>query len=126
MTDVFELRLQTRADLATLRSALYGLLEGAGSLGIKRDEIDGTLNPYAAGYNPALIIYDVVAGGAGHAQRIGSSITDVVRAALVRLRGCQCGEETSCYGCLRSYSNQFWHDELSRGAAISVLAPLVE
>ncbi len=30
---------------------------------------------------------------------------------------CGCTEETSCYGCLRNYLNQFFHDNLSRGLA---------
>jgi hypothetical protein len=29
--------------------------------------------------------------------------------------GCNCDEETSCYGCLRSYRNQFAHTQLKRG-----------
>ena len=30
---------------------------------------------------------------------------------------CGCGEETCCYGCLRNYDNQLYHDTMSRGAA---------
>lgn len=34
---------------------------------------------------------------------------------------CGCTPETSCYGCLRNYSNQFFHDEISRGIAYEYL-----
>jgi hypothetical protein len=44
---------------------------------------------------------------------------------LDRVSECDCGEETSCYGCLRSFRNQRHHEELSRRAAIDVLRPLV-
>ncbi|WP_329084808.1 hypothetical protein [Streptosporangium sp. NBC_01469] len=37
---------------------------------------------------------------------------------------CDCGEETSCYGCLRSFRNQAHHEDLSRAAALGVLGPL--
>ena len=32
--------------------------------------------------------------------------------------------ETSCYGCLRSYANQLFHDSLSRGEAQALLKAL--
>jgi hypothetical protein len=34
---------------------------------------------------------------------------------------CDCGEETSCYGCLQNYRNQTVHDILRRDLAIKVL-----
>ena len=37
------------------------------------------------------------------------------------MQTCECGPETSCYTCLRSYSNQLYHEQLSRGAAAEVL-----
>ncbi len=37
---------------------------------------------------------------------------------------CECGAETSCYGCLRSYRNAFSHDQLSRAAALTLLNQL--
>ncbi|MCW2625393.1 MAG: box helicase [Mycobacterium sp.] len=50
----------------------------------------------------------------------------VMQVALRRVSECECGPETSCYGCLRSYQNQRDHDYLSRGAAEQVLRRLVE
>lgn len=99
-------------------SFLYALLEGASSvLSIARTDIDGCLYYYGKiGTNPAVVIFDNVPGGAGHAKRIGPEISKVLWGALQRVNGqCGCGEETSCYGCLRNFNNQFCHDQLVRG-----------
>jgi hypothetical protein len=121
LTDLLEVRVAGTHKQSALRSALYALLEGAGRLGIKRDEIDGTLHTWRADQPAALVLYDTVPGGAGHAKRIDEHFARVVDAALERVRGCECGRETSCYACLRSYSNQLYHDELVRSAAEAVL-----
>ncbi len=53
---------------------------------------------------------------------------DVLQAARDRVDGrCGCGGgpagpgDTSCYGCLRNYRNQFCHDQLSRGEVFRFL-----
>jgi hypothetical protein len=96
---------------------LYALLEGASdALGISRDDINGCLD--RSGITPSIILFDETAGGAGHVKRIYSQMESVLRAAYLRVDGhCGCGEETSCYGCLRCYSNQLDHEILSRGMA---------
>lgn len=98
-------------------SLLYAILEGASdALGISRSDINGCVD--RSGLNPALILFDEAAGGAGHVKQIANKLDMVLRAALERVSGkCGCGEETSCYGCLRGYSNQFDHDFISRGSA---------
>jgi ATP-dependent helicase YprA (DUF1998 family) len=107
------------------RSTLYALLEGVSErLQISRDDIDGTLYPTPGG-RTSLVIFDAVPGGAGSAIRIARSFGDVLEAALTRVTRCDCGEETSCYGCLRGYRNQPFHEELRRGAAVDFLRPLV-
>lgn len=60
-----------------------------------------------------------VPGGAGHVKRIihENNLEEVLKATLEIVSGCNCGEKeggTSCYGCLRNYSNQFCHDILDR------------
>jgi ATP-dependent helicase YprA (DUF1998 family) len=103
---------------------LYALLEGVTDrLDINRDDIDGTLYPKPAGHI-ALVIFDAVPGGAGGAVRIARSFPEVLDSALERVTRCDCGEETSCYGCLRNYRNQSFHEELRRGDAIRFRAPL--
>lgn len=121
LTDALEIRIHRPMDLAVARSVLYALIEGAASLSVARDDIDGTLWSQGPGTNPAFVIFDTVPGGAGHARRLHDALPDLFRAALGVVATCECGEETSCYTCLRSYSNQLFHDELSRGAARDVL-----
>jgi ATP-dependent helicase YprA (DUF1998 family) len=128
LTDVVEIQLPVGMLASETRSVLYALLEGAAMLPIKRDEIDGTLRPFKQVGDTtyqSLVIYDTVPGGAGHAQRISGSLREVFTQALLRVEGCECGEETACYQCLRGYTNQAWHDQLSRGAAARVLRSYV-
>lgn len=102
-------------------STLYALLEGASrALEISRDDIDGALS-WSLDQRRSLVLFDTVPGGAGAAKRIAENIEQVLQAALHRVRSCDCGEETSCYGCLRSYRNARVHEELSRGAALRIL-----
>lgn len=111
-----------RAARGDALSLLYGLLEGAAeALEIARDDIDGTLDFGADGTH--VVIFDTVPGGAGHAVRIAQSLTDVIRSATRRLTACECGPETSCYACLRTYRNQSVHEQLSRGAALELMGP---
>lgn len=126
ISDVFELRIEGLAenDDALWFSVLYAVLEGVSEeLSINRGDIDGGLYYYASSSgSPALILYDDVPGGAGHVKRIGDSLSEVISAALRRMDGkCGCAPETSCYGCLRNYRNQYCHDLLSRGMAYDFL-----
>lgn len=120
LTDVIELRLDQPLYPDEARSTLYALLEAAPSLDVARDDIDGTLHYYAANH-PSFVLFDAVPGGAGHTLRIGKRLPDLISAARARVEECECGPETSCYSCLRSYSNQIWHEVLSRGDAFRVL-----
>lgn len=127
LTDVVELHIGRTLTNVEALSTLYALIEGAGAISISSGDIDGALHTISNQGAAALVIYDTVPGGAGHAQRICEGLEQVIRAALARVETCaNCGPETSCYTCLRSYRNQIHHDELSRGAAIVVLRALVE
>lgn len=109
----------------TWLSVLYALLEGASErLEIARDDIDGALVPTGP-HSHALVLFDRVPGGAGNVLRIEAQLTDVLDAALARVATCECGPETSCYGCLRSFGNQRDHDKLSRGRAEIALSTLL-
>ncbi|MGH4120902.1 DEAD/DEAH box helicase [Clostridium sp.] len=106
-------------------SLLYAILEGAAdALGISRRDINGCIDNEGSG--PAIILFDEAVGGAGHVKRIMNQLEKVLRAAYRRVDGhCGCGEETTCYGCLRSYSNQLDHEELSRGMVKEYLSWLL-
>jgi len=51
---------------------------------------------------------------------------DVFLAAWERVDQCECGEETSCYECLRNFRNQPYHDQLKRGLARDFLRRLLQ
>jgi ATP-dependent helicase YprA (DUF1998 family) len=102
-------------------STLYAVLEGASeALEISRDDINGTLS-WSSDGNRSLVIFDTVPGGAGAAKRIAENIELVLRSAMDRVSHCDCGPETSCYGCLRSYRNAKYHERLSRLGALTIL-----
>lgn len=128
-TDLLELvfdsaALPTQTD-PILQSLLAALLEGAAErLQISRDDIDGALHP-KPGRQRALVVYDTVPGGAGNAMRIAGRLNEALEGAFSKVETCDCGEETSCYACLRTFRNQWIHEKLRRGAARDVLAPLL-
>ncbi len=106
-------------------SLLYAILEGASErFEIARDDIDGALMPSGPA-GQALVLFDTVPGGAGNVIRLESRLEEALEAALLRVRNCECGPETSCYGCLRSFGNQRVHDDLSRGQAAEILVALL-
>jgi ATP-dependent helicase YprA (DUF1998 family) len=105
-------------------STLYAILEGMSqTLGIRRSELDGCVN--STQNATELIIYDTVPGGAGYVKRLLSSgvLQKVMESARDKVKNCSCGLETSCYGCLRNYQNQFCHGELKRSSVLQVLDP---
>jgi hypothetical protein len=124
-TDIADLTFPARSlPREAWLSAMYALLEGAAqSLGISRDDIDGTLYAHQ-GSQPGLVLFDTVPGGAGNALQIAEHLDKVVAAAVARVSTCDCGEESSCYSCLRGYRNQRFHDDLSRRAALDILGSL--
>ena len=127
-TDVARLTFFTAeaADHDTMLSVLYALLEGlAREMGIERTDIKGCLFRTAAEgvMVYSVILYDAVAGGAGHVRRIatedGAALRAVLQRALSIADGCGC--DSSCYHCLRNYYNQKLHDHLDRKKAAAFL-----
>jgi len=133
LTDVLELRFEGPLPLSESSnqdlwlSVLYALLEGGSeALGISRDDLDGTLYRYHNSLSPALVLFDNVPGGAALVQRIAENLPAVFHAAWQRVDQCECGEETSCYRCLRSYQNQYYHEHLKRGLARDFLSKIIK
>ncbi|MDY5401032.1 MAG: DEAD/DEAH box helicase [Erysipelotrichaceae bacterium] len=114
-------------DIDTALSVLYALLNAMSDvLGIDISDIGGTLSGSASSsfgqISYSLVLYDTVAGGAGHVGRIKSNasiLKTILRNAYERVSECTC--DTSCYSCLRSYSNQRIHDRLDRNKAADFL-----
>lgn len=103
-------------------SLLYTLLEGASlGLSIKRRDLDGCL--HNTGNGKKLILFDNVPGGAGHVKRLmnESDLYCAINTGINKLKNCDCGYDTSCYGCLRNYQNQYFHDILNRGMVLDYL-----
>lgn len=115
-----------RATHAAWLSVMYAIVEAASEiLEISRDDIGGSLTPVGENHW-SITLFDAVPGGAGHVLHVEENLEQVLNAALERVGECECGPETSCYGCLRSYQNQRDHDFLSRGAAEQLLRRLVK
>ena len=95
------------------------LLEGmAEVLDVTSTDLNGTIGRSGSSGLPWIVLYDAVPGGAGLVARMENTeiFKSSMKAAYFRVEGgCGCGEETSCYGCLRSYRNQFVHPHLKRG-----------
>ena len=104
-------------------SVLYAILEGASkALDISRDDISGCVTE-----NQEIVLFDDTAGGSGFVKHIYKNFDKVLREARNKISGmCGCTPETSCYGCLRNYSNQFFHDQISRGLAYEYISWLLD
>jgi hypothetical protein len=96
------------------RSLTYALLAAASDvIDIDRSELDGLFRPVENNSNAAeIVIYDNVASGAGHSKKIAEMFDDVLKRTLELSSSCSCG--SSCYNCLRTYSNQSFHADLDR------------
>lgn len=104
-------------------SVLYAILEGASkALDISRDDISGCVTE-----NQEIVLFDDTAGGSGFVKHIYKNFDKVLRETRNKVSGlCGCTPETSCYGCLRNYSNQFFHDQISRGLAYEYISWLLD
>lgn len=123
ITDVLELRLRSPliGNIGEWWSVAFAISEGCAlALGIKREDLDVTLRIDPDG-GQSVFLFDTVPGGAGHTIRIHEHLPNVLRAALERVSECSCEETTSCYECLRTFSNQRFHSSLVRGAAARFL-----
>ena len=126
-TDVVRIDFYETTDHVGELSVLYTLLEGISrTLKIERSDIDGCVQKIKTqdGYAESFIIFDNVPGGAGHVSRIMKLENDEFRKLLLSsyevVNKCTCGGDSgdsACYGCLWNYSNQNFHNILSRKAA---------
>lgn len=114
MTDVIEIAIDgtTNEEAASVMAAL---LESTVDLGVVSGEIDGVT--YHGEEQLRIVLHDTVPGGAGHAHRVATQLPQLLESAYARAASCSCGNDTSCYSCLRSYRNQFDHAELKRDFA---------
>ena len=105
-------------------SILYGIVEGVCKiLNIEKNDVSGCLNYHYNDYthrgNYDFVLYDNTPGGSGYVKQIKDSnlMETILRESLKVVNNCDCGGDdldSSCYGCLRSYQNQRYHDLLKR------------
>ncbi len=113
----------------TAISVLFAVLEGISmTYEIERNDIGGIAYSSSPAKPYELLLFDTVSGGAGHVKRLkdDSSLMEVLRNALKKVSQDCCGEDTSCYNCLRTYNNQRLHKHIKRGLAKEALSLIVE
>ena len=108
------------------RSLTYAVLAAAAQvLDIQRSELDGLFRSVENDPGTTeLIIYDNVASGVGHSKRIAENFQSILEKTLYLASSCNC--QDSCYDCLRTYTNQPFHDQLDRHLVEEFLRPLVQ
>ena len=119
-TDALFIRVPNLATTEQARSLLYAILAGAAdALEIARDDIDGTI---LVARSNEIALFDTVPAGAGLVRRIAEHLDEVLAAAHRRVAECDCGQETSCYRCLRVYRNQAFHEDLRRDHVLTLFS----
>ena len=104
-------------------SVAYAVLLGAAeTLEVPDTDLNVTITGGDRSGESAVVLYDNVPGGAGLVAQLENEqiFGEVLGAAAERVQG-NCGCDSSCYGCLRSYRNQFAHAQLNRLRALEIL-----
>jgi len=123
VTDVVRLQFPKVRDQWDAYSVAYAVLLGASdTLEVPDIDLNVTITGGERQNESAVVLYDNVPGGAGLVAQLESEqiLGNVLDAAKKRVEG-NCGCDSSCYGCLRSYRNQFAHAELDRKRAQAIL-----
>lgn len=127
VTDVVRLQFPKLKDEWEAYSLAYAVLLGAAQrLNVPNTDLSTTITA-GNGNKTAIVLYDNVPGGAGLVGSLYNEkvFADVLEEAKNRVDGnCECTE--SCYGCLRSYRNQFAHPHLRRKDALKFLKAALE
>ena len=128
VTDVVRLQFPQVNSEEDAYSLGYAILLGAADvLNVPDTDLNTTIAKGASGNKAAIILYDNVPGGAGLVAQLNER--DVFQKMLSKARermsgGCGCS--SSCYGCLRSYRNQFAHQYLKRTRALQFLNDVLD
>ena len=122
-TDVVRLQFPRMYDTWEAYSVAYAVLLGAAErLNVPDSDLNVTITGGANPGEVAIVLYDNVPGGAGLVAQLEqkSIFCEMLNSARLRVEG-GCGCSSSCYGCLRSYRNQFAHPHLNRERTFEVL-----
>ena len=105
-----------------LRTVSEALAKAASqALGIEPSELMAEYRPALTtnddgrlGLKAEIFLYDTLSGGAGFASQLAGKGLEPFERALVLMKSCPDGCETSCSRCLRSFKNKFEHGLLDR------------
>ena len=128
VTDVVRLQFPELADQWRAYSLAYAILLGAAqTLSVPSTDLNSTITKGESGNETAIVLYDNVPGGAGLVASLTTPhvFRSVLEEAKNRVNG-DCGCSESCYGCIRSYRNQFAHPHLQRKDALHFLESTLE
>ena len=123
-TDIVRLDFPFGADEWQTYSLAYAVLLGAAeTLDVPDRDLNVTITAGSTEDRAGIVMYDNVPGGAGLVAELDQedTLASVLEHARARVAG-GCGCDLSCYGCLRSYRNQFAHPHLDRNQALSYLS----
>ena len=129
VTDVVRIQVPHLDGEWAAYSVGYALLLGAAeALGVPATDLNVTIagvdtSETVVSATASIVLYDNVPGGAGLVAQLEREdvFGSVLRHAEGRVIGA-CGCDSSCYGCLRSYRNQFAHPHLDRKVALKILS----
>lgn len=68
-----------------------------------------------------LFLYDPMPGGSGLLQQLLEQWESILAIARESLNNCETQCQRSCYNCMRTYRNVFYHDLLDRHRAVEIL-----
>lgn len=129
VTDVTRLDFPYLRDKEKAYSLAYAVLLGAASaLEVPDTDLNSTITGSLRASGLSIVLYDNVPGGAGLVANLyekEETFRAVLKEAKERVKG-ECGCDSSCYGCLRSYRNQFAHPYLQRNFALQCLEKALE
>lgn len=123
VTDVVRMEFPCLTNQWDAYSLAYAILLGAAeTMDVPTTDLNVTITGGETRNDTGIVLYDGVPGGAGLVVQLER--TNVFDNTLVkareRMQG-NCGCDSSCYGCLRSYRNQFAHPHLDRNVALEFL-----
>lgn len=122
---------KSNASRAVLNDSLRTLSEAV--LLAASQELDVDPSEFQAGYRfinnksnenslrADIYLFDTLAGGAGYAEQAGEALNAILQRTLKILVDCPGNCDRSCTECLRHYQNQFYHFQLDRKLASTLL-----
>ena len=126
VTDVVRLQIPELKDEWDTYSVAFACVLGAAEvLDVPDSDLNVTISGGESPNESSILLYDNVPGGAALVAQLEREdvFVAMLRRAQKRVEG-NCGCDSSCYGCLRSYRNQFAHPHLNRKRALKFLKSL--